>query len=195
MFRPLEMIVAAILVCRPDLDPEVAEGYARVLQAEAKDHDFDPITGVAMIQTESAFVADTISEDGEDYGLGQIRARYVGACLKDPNPKDDPGQECRAVKQRLLDPSENIREIARLITFHRKVCREKVKSAAFPRWLASYQGRNYPKEGRWCVPGKGTWKVIELRKRLIEKAREEMRERRAERRRKQRDKKKHGDSN
>ena len=57
--------------------------------------------------------------------------------------------------------------MADLITQNRAFCKSKVGSAQFARWLASYQGRNYPKKKRWCQPGEGTWKVIHYRKRLI----------------------------
>lgn len=169
MLRPLAVIIAGILLAQPSLPKEDAERFARVLRDEARERGFDPLTGVAIIQLESGWMAETISENGEDYGLAQIRARYVGACKRDPDPLRAPGPECRAVKESLLDAEANIRQMGRLITLNRKLCREKTGSATLPRWLASYQGRNDPKRGRWCRPGEGTWKVIRYREALLEK--------------------------
>ncbi len=169
MVRPVWLVVAAILLSRPELAREEAERYARVLIEEASARDFDPFTGVAIIHHESGWHPDVISRSGEDYGLGQIRARYVGACRRDEDPLHAPSDACRAEQARLLDGEQNIRTMAALITRNREFCQKKVGSAAFPRWLASYQGRNYPRENRWCQPGKGTHQVIAYRRWLIEK--------------------------
>ncbi len=169
MFRPLLLIVAAIRLSRPEMPEEEAIKYARVLQTEAAEREFDPFTGVAMIHFESRWQPRAVSPSGEDFGLGQIRARYVGACQKDSDPVHHPSVACKKVKQSLLDPEENIAMVAELITHHRKVCKKKTGSARFAQWLASYQGRNYPKQNRWCQPGKKTWQVIEYRKHLIRK--------------------------
>lgn len=167
MVRPIVAIVAAILISRPDLPRDEATRYARVLRAEAKAHDFDPLTAVAIIHYESGWIPDIVSESGEDYGLGQIRARYIGACRHDANPLHAPGAACRAVKRSLLVPENNIRQMARLITNHRQLCRDKTGSAKFHQWLASYQGRNYPKENRWCDADEKTWQVIRYRRWLV----------------------------
>jgi len=168
MVRPVWLVVAAILLSRPELPREEAERYARVLVEEATARDFDPFTGVAIIHHESGWYPDAISRSGEDYGLGQIRARYVGACRHDRDPVRAPSAACRAEQARLLDGEQNIRQMAELITRNRELCQEKVGSAAFPRWLASYQGRNYPRQGRWCQPGKATHEVIAYRRWLID---------------------------
>ena len=144
-----------------------ATRYAAALQAEAREHDFDPLTGVAIIHHESRFHPRAVSPDGEDYGLAQVRARHVGACRKDKNPRRNPSAACRAVKERLLQPEESIRVMAELITSHRKLCRKKAGSTSMLSWLASYQGRNSIKEDRWCTPGDGTHQVIRYRDRLV----------------------------
>jgi soluble lytic murein transglycosylase-like protein len=148
----------------PDADADV---IARALQSQAQIHDFDPLTGVAIILHESHFNPQAISKNGEDYGLAQIRARYIGACKQDEEPLRHPSKACREVKKSLLDPERNIETMAQLITQNRKFCKKKVGSAAFARWLASYQGRNNARTKRWCKPGKGTWRVIETRKKLL----------------------------
>ena len=167
MIRSVATIALAIQIAQPKVTDADAERYAVVLQKEAKAHDFDPLTGVSIISHESAFNPKVVSKNGEDHGLAQIRARYIGACKNTSDPIKNPTPACEKVKQMLLEPEENIRVMAELITRHRKFCKKKVGSARFDRWLASYQGRNYPKKKRWCKPGKGTWKVINYRRHLI----------------------------
>jgi hypothetical protein len=167
MLRSLAIIVAAISLSRPGIDQDQAQRYAKVLQEEGRARHFDPLTAVAIVHFESGWHPEVISDNGEDYGLGQIRARYVGACRKDSDPKDSPSEECRALKQSLLDAETNLRTMAQLITNNRKLCLEKTKSAALPRWLASYQGLNFPKQGKWCQPGDKTRQVIRYRQWLI----------------------------
>lgn len=169
MFRTIAVIAAAIELSQPKLEPDATERYAKALQEVAMAHDFDPLTGVAIIHFESSFNEKALSRNGEDHGLAQIRARYIGACKKDPNPKDAPGPECRAVKQKLLDGVENIKVMGELITNNRKFCKKKVGSANFARWLASYQGRNNVRKKQWCKPGEGTYKVIRYRTTLLQK--------------------------
>jgi hypothetical protein len=167
VFRSIAAIALAIRFAQPDVAEADANRYATALQVEAERHDFDPLTGVAIIQHESRFRARAISPDKEDFGLGQVRARHFGACKKDRDPKRRPSAACRAVKEGLLEPEENIRIVAELINTHRKICRQKAGNDRFQSWLASYQGRNSVKEDRWCVPGDGTLKVIRVRDRLV----------------------------
>jgi hypothetical protein len=169
MFRTIAVISAAIELSQPRLEPADTERYAKALQEQAVAHDFDPLTGVSIIHFESGFDQRALSRNGEDHGLAQIRARYIGACKKDPNPKKAPGPECRAVKMKLLDGVENIKVMAELITQNRKFCKRKVGSANFARWLASYQGRNNVRKKQWCKPGEGTYKVIRYRTTLLQK--------------------------
>jgi hypothetical protein len=163
VLRPLDVIVAAILLSRPDMAEDEALRHARVLREVARDHAFDPLTGVAIVRHESGWQSATISKNGEDYGLAQIRARYIGACRDDADPLRHPSKECQAVKHSLLDPETNLRTMGELIAEHRTLCRKKTGSAALHRWLASYQGRNYPRRKRWCQPGTKTWAVVRYR--------------------------------
>jgi hypothetical protein len=174
MVRSLELVVTAILLCRPDLPQDTAEQYATWINEQAVVHDFDPLTAVTLIQHESGFDPKAVSPSGEDLGLGQIRARYIGACRKDRNPVKAPSPECRQERQRLLDPHQNIAEMARLIRQNRAICQAKTGSASLPRWLASYQGRNFPKSGRWCQPGPATWKIVEFGRSLERRAQKEL---------------------
>jgi hypothetical protein len=167
LLRPIAIIVAAIQLSRPGMPAGEAERYARTLREEAAKHRFDPLSGVAIIHFESGWYPDVVSANREDYGLGQIRARYVGACKADEDPLDRPSEACLAVKRSLLDPETNIRTMAELITRNRKLCRDKTGSAHFHQWLASYQGKNFPKQNRWCQADKKTWAVLDYRRRLI----------------------------
>lgn len=171
MLRSIATIALAIKMSQPAVSDSQAQEYAQVLQVEAQEHDFDPLTGVAIIFNESSFNPKAISPNREDYGLAQIRARYVGGCLRTKDPVKDPTPACRKEKQRLLDPAENIRQMAEMITRSRKFCKKKTGSAKFQRWLASYQGRNYPKKNQWCKPGAHTWKVVNYRLKLIKQLR------------------------
>lgn len=181
MLRPLAVVVAGILLSRPDLPPEQAERLGRVLQREAQEHDFDPLTGIAMIHFESGWRADAISPNGEDYGLGQIRARFIGACRQDRDPLHGPSAECQAVKSSLLDPEKNLEVMAELISNSRALCRKKAGSVALSRWLAAYQGLNFPKQRRWCQPGPKTWRVIQYRGWLLRELPKRVRQGRARR--------------
>ena len=115
MLRPLDVIVAAILLARPDIAEDEAVRHAKVLREVAREHAFDPLTGVAIIRHESGWQSQTISANGEDYGLAQIRARYIGACRNDADPLRHPSKECQAVKRSLLDAETNIRTMGKLI--------------------------------------------------------------------------------
>lgn len=167
MFRTIAAIALAIRFGHPDVTEADATRYAEALQIEAQNYDFDPLTGVAIIHRESQFHAGAVSPDKEDFGLAQIRARYIGACKKDKDPRRHPSAACRSEKDRLLNPAENIRVMAELISGHRKLCRQKTGKTELQNWLASYQGSNSAKEGRWCTPSDGSLSVARYRELLM----------------------------
>ncbi len=157
---------------RPSMPSEEANRYARVLQSQAKQYGFDPFSVVAIVHYETGWLPDVVSRDGEDHGLGQIRARYRGACRKDPDPLHHPTLACRQEKARLLNGEENLKEIARIIDANRKMCRKKTGTAWFKQWLSAYQGYAPKKKGNkriYCQPGPKTFRVMNYRKYLIEK--------------------------
>lgn len=177
MFRSIATIAFAIRFGHPDVSEADAQRYAVALQAEAERNDFDPLMGVAIIHRESRFTPRVVSPDGEDFGLAQVRARYVGACRQDKNPRWRPSAACQAVKDRLLEPEENIAAMGQIIAGHRRLCKQKVGNASTLGWLASYQGSNSKKEDRWCEPSAGARRVVRYRDRLaraITKARVEI---------------------
>jgi hypothetical protein len=168
VLRTLQAIVAAIQLSAPGVSGSDAVRFAKALREQAQIHDFDPFTAVAMIHSESRFNALAISPDGEDYGLGQIRARFIGGCKGTESPVEHPTDECLRQKEQLLVPEENIRILAELISRHRDLCQRKVRSNKFAHWLASYQGRNHARLKRWCKPAPATWKVVKYRDYLIQ---------------------------
>lgn len=167
MFRSIATIAFAIRFGHPDVTEEESMRYAVALQAEAQRNEFDPLMGVAIIHRESRFNPRAVSRDGEDFGLAQVRARYVGACRQDRNPRWRPSAACRAVKESLLEPEENIAAMGQIIAGHRRICRQKVGKVTLLGWLASYQGSNSKKEDRWCVPSAGARRVVRYRDRLV----------------------------
>ena len=169
MLRSIPILVSAILLSRPTMPPAEAQRYATVLQKEGELHDFDPFTAVAIIHYETHWRPSLVSPDGEDYGLGQIRARFVGACRQDEDPLHHPSDACLAVKAQLLVGESNIHRMAGIISANRDLCRQKTGTAWVEQWLAGYGGYNYPSQGRWCEPHDKTWRVVDYRKLLIEK--------------------------
>jgi hypothetical protein len=167
MVRSIPLLVSAILMSRPAMPKAEAARYATVLNEVALEHDFDPLTAVAIIHFETHWYPALISADGEDYGLGQVRARYLSACRDDADPVGAPSAACQAAKVNLLDGAFNIRRMATIITANREMCRERTGTALAPQWLAGYQGYSSPGNDRWCSPGEKTWRVLEYRKELI----------------------------
>jgi hypothetical protein len=167
MVRSIPLLVSAILMSRPSMPKVEAAHYATVLNQVALEHDFDPLTAVAIIHFETRWQASLISADGEDYGLGQVRGRYLAACRDDADPVGAPSDACQAAKANLLDGTFNIKRMATIITANREMCRERTGTALAPQWLAGYQGYNSPSTDRWCSPGDKTWRVLDYRKELI----------------------------
>ncbi|HEY4120203.1 MAG TPA: hypothetical protein VGM56_20200 [Byssovorax sp.] len=167
MLRALQLIVSAILLTRPQMPHAEAERYARVIQEEAVRRDFDPFTVVAIVHYESHWLPGVVSPDGEDYGLGQIRARFVAGCHDDADPVHAPSPGCRAAKATLFGGETNLRRVAMLITANRELCKDKVGSAWFPQWLAGYQGSNRPSRDEWCKPTDKAARVIAYQRALV----------------------------
>src|SRR5690242_11600686 len=100
---------------RPGIPVPEAKQYAAALNDIAKQNGFDPLLAVAMIHYETHWYPLLISDDGEDYGLGQIRARFVGACREDEDPLHAPSEACQQAKLSLLSGVENIRRMGSVI--------------------------------------------------------------------------------
>lgn len=146
-----------------------ATRYAKALNASAKEHDFDPLLAVAIIHFETRWQPTLISPDGEDHGLGQVRARFIGACRDDADPLGDPSEACKAVKASLLNGEHNIRVMGTIIGANQDLCKEKTGTAKAQQWLAGYEGLNFPEQKRWCRPNGQTWRVLSYHKELLDR--------------------------
>jgi hypothetical protein len=169
LIRAAAILVSAILLSRPGMPKAEAQRYAKVLGEVAKEHDFDPLVAVAIIHFESRWHPAVVSPDGEDHGLGQVRARFVGACRDDLDPVNFPSDACRAVKASLLDGATNLRRMGTIIEANRDLCKEKTGTAKIQQWLAGYQGLGSPERGIFCAPGEKTWRVIGYYQELVAK--------------------------
>ena len=191
MLRSVAVIAWAIGISNPSLSSKTRTAYAKIIQTEAKDRRIDPFTIVAIVHNESRWRAGAISRDGEDYGLGQIRARFVGACRKDADPVNKPSPACKAAKASLLNGAFNLRAVARHITEWRRTCRRITKRPAlFARWLHGYGGMGNLKRGIICGQKKTRkgWRdlpirralrrIMDYRKRLIRDSRKRHKRRR-----------------
>lgn len=155
----LAIILAALHLANPQLSKPVQRNLAHVIAVEADRAHVDPLIMIAVFWHESGVRSGAVSADGEDYGLGQIRARYIGACRNDTDPVNHPSQACLAVKANLLNPNYNVRVTAEVIAKWRTTCRTATGAKALAhRWLAGYAGESRPPQtlcgqrkvgGRW----------------------------------------------
>lgn len=152
---------------RPGIPKEEATRYAKVLNEIASKNDFDPLLAVAMIHYESHWIPSIASDDGEDYGLGQVRARFIGACKSDEDPVSSPSEACKAVKVQLLSGENNLRVMGGIIAANKKMCLEKRGKNKAEYWIAGYQGLSNPERNKYCVPGPTTTRVLDYHKDLL----------------------------
>lgn len=154
------MVVWAILQTRPSMPVHQAVSYAKAAVSFSKKAKFHPLTPVAIIHHESHWRPSLVSRDGEDIGLGQIRARFIGFCRKDPSPVKNPSPECRAVRARLKTGVYNIKHVLASLKAWRKLCKKKTGKALLRDVLMGYGGLTRPRKGQWCglVRRKGRWK-------------------------------------
>ncbi|TKC99580.1 hypothetical protein [Polyangium fumosum] len=169
MIRPIAVLVAGMLLSRPGMPKDEADRYARVLAEVAAARGFDPLVAVAIVHFETQWRPSLVSADGEDYGLGQVRARFAGACREDADPVNAPSEACQRVKDSLLDGATNLRRMGGIIAANMEFCKAKTGSAKTERWLSGYQGYGDPERGRFCEPGEKTRIVIDYYKGLVAK--------------------------
>lgn len=146
---------------RPGLTGAEAQRYATALNQIGREAQFDPLLAVAIVHFESRWFPERISDDREDYGLGQVRARYLAACRDDADPLNEPSEACVAARATLLDGVTNIKRMGSIISANKTLCKEKVGSDGDPQWLAGYQGYSEPEKNRWCKPGEKTTQVLD----------------------------------
>jgi hypothetical protein len=162
MFRALSVVIAAIKICQPSMSDSVAEGYAKIVQEEAKARNFDPITLVVMVYNESRWRASVVNSVN-CIGLGQVCLSNYPYCRS----TDFKGEKCLAKKAQLLGGHYNLRMTARSISLNRKFCRKRTgKPALWRYWLPSHGGYNSPSRGIWCGQKKvkGKWRNVPIPK-------------------------------
>lgn len=161
------------------------EAWAKILIRVADKHNFDPLSGWAIIAHESRWRPGAVSADGHDIGLAQIRYTLRGACREDRDSK-----ACERQKQALFDPAVNMAAMAGAITAWRKLCKKVTgKAPLMSQWLQGYGGYSRPKQGIICGhkkvrrKGKVVWvptkvpkevrRILQARKRMIRRLRKE----------------------
>ena len=167
MVRTVAMLIAAISMSRPAIPKEEASRYAKILNEIGSKHDFDPLLAVAMVHYESHWLPGVASEDGEDFGLGQVRARFVGACRTDLDPIHAPSEACKTVKAQLLVGETNLRAMGAIIAANKKMCSEKANKSKPEYWIAGYQGLSQPERNKYCIPGPTTTRVLDYHKEIL----------------------------
>lgn len=118
-----------------------AKQYAKPVYEAARLADVDPLMMVAYVQHESSFRARVSSRDGEDWGLGQVRARHQAPC------SDWKSRACEEEKQKLLNPSYNLRVVAGKIR-HIKNQKPFEDNPVDEQWLAGLAGTTNPSHRR-----------------------------------------------
>jgi hypothetical protein len=144
--RRVDDVAYAIGRSRPDFAPLRRQRLASLLIAVAREHNFDALTGWAIIDHESRWRADAVGPDGEDIGLAQIRYTQSRACRAERD-----SDACRARRAALMDPAVNIRAMGGAIRAWRELCEERTGIAPDMRhWLAGYGGYSRPARQILC---------------------------------------------
>ena len=176
-------IVAMLLSLHPSLPRQQAQRYAAIIDSEGQKQGIQAATAIALVEHESYWRARAESADSEDIGLGQIRARYVGACRTDPEPVSNPGRECLRVRESLRDGEHNLRMTIRTLGRWARTCRAKTGRWDARAVISGYAGLNRPSRQQWCgrVYRRGRWvalplhpgvaEVLRLRARLLRRSR------------------------
>lgn len=159
-------IVAMLLSLHPGLPLQQAQRYAAIIDSEGRRQGIQAVTTVALVSHESHWRARAESRDGEDIGLGQIRARYVGACRHDPDPVHNPRRECLRVRESLRYGEYNLRLTIAVLTRWRKTCRKQTGRSWARDVLSGYAGLSHPSKRQWCGRAfrRGRWVALPLHK-------------------------------
>jgi hypothetical protein len=162
--RSTHQVAYAIGATRPRMEPAKRETLAKLLIEVARRHNFDPLTGWAIIAHESAWREDAVGPDGQDIGLAQVRYTSRAACREDRH-----SDACQALRTQLLDPAANIRAMGDAITAWRKHCTRTIGMAPnMSDWLAGYGGYTRPSQRVHCghrrvgTPTKWRWEPLEV---------------------------------
>lgn len=135
-------IYLALQLSAPSLNARTSYYYSKVIFQQSIKRDIDPLLIISIAKHESHWNARLISEDLEDYGLLQVRARFVGM------PSSS-----------LLEGGTNIRVGSAFITSSQDFCRKILKrEPETQEYLACYQGscKSYR---TFCKPTNLSFKV------------------------------------
>jgi hypothetical protein len=152
-----ETIIAIALLHH---DGKEVQELASVIEKAARAARVDPVALVALVEHESHFQTGAVSEDGEDFGLAQVRARFRPAC------KVLDSRECELEKLRLrTDPAYNLNVIAGVIKTAKKG-KEWKRNPKIETWVSALAGTSskHPK----------VWEVVRLYRHLKKAARSEL---------------------
>lgn len=129
--RSAVVVAAAIALVAPSMPTAKREQYARLLVAEGRREGVDPLLVVAIVEHESRWRKGAVSKDGEDFGLGQLRARFLPECRTLASAR------CVSLKSRLTrDAAFNLRRTVRVLGDWRRACRPATET----RMVAGYSG-------------------------------------------------------
>jgi hypothetical protein len=124
-------IVLALQLSAPNLNAKVNHHYAKTIYHQQIKYGIDPLDIIAIAAHESHWNQSLISPDNEDWGLMQIRARYV-----------------KMPAHYLLDGNTNIKVGSAFMASAKNFCQKWLKRE--PRkteWISTYQGsRRFCKE-------------------------------------------------
>lgn len=140
MSGPATLLAGLILACNPTLPGKTAARYAQITAKQAVSAGVRADIVVALVCSESGWRSGAVSADREDWGLGQVRARYLPGCREDADPTGAPSSSCRLEQQRLLEPEHNLRVVGKAIKSWRELCRQQTGHAKERNWLAGYVG-------------------------------------------------------
>jgi hypothetical protein len=148
MIRSILFIKTAIGLVQPTMDDGLKTSYATILQQEAKQRGFDPLTVVAMVENESHWNSRLVGGlNNQCVGLGQHCLHIYDYCRE----TDYRGARCQEKKAWLLNGANNLRATSSAITKWRAYCRKRTgRSALFHRWLYGYQGHGYRDKTKEC---------------------------------------------
>lgn len=175
---PAPLLAAMILACNPSLPQTTADRYASLASAHATAVGVRGDTFVALVCSESGWRSGAVSGNREDWGLGQVRARFMPGCRSDADPTGDPSPSCRSEQMSLLEPDRNLATVAKAIKSWRDLCRRQTGYAKERNWLAGYvgvgqQGRSLcgmtRRKGKWTPSpiSAPVQRVLDIRKRLL----------------------------
>jgi hypothetical protein len=135
MFREIAQIVLAIQLSSSHLPISRTEQLAKSIKNGSEFAGVDPFIIVAIATHESGWNERTISDDGEDLGLLQIRGKFYGG-----------------KNEWLLSGENNIRVGSYIIKKDIEFCEKQLKRApSEDEWLSCYAGQ-CTNPAHWCKP-------------------------------------------